>query len=83
MAIEEDSELKLGERQLLQMRVNAQILEHLSKGIYSNPARAVKELVSNAFDADATHVTIRAKPELDIFSISDNGSGMNYIDFKE
>ena len=83
MAIEEDSEFKLGERQLLHMKVSAQILEHLSKGIYSNPARAVKELISNAFDADATHVTIRAKPELDIFSIIDNGIGMNHIDFKD
>lgn len=65
------------------MKVSSQILEHLSKGIYSNPARAVKELISNAFDADATHVTVRAKPELDIFSISDNGNGMNYIDFED
>ena len=76
-------ELRLGEPQLVNMKVSAQILEHLSKGIYSNPARAVKELISNAFDADATHVIIRAKPELDIFSIHDNGTGMNYRDFEE
>jgi hypothetical protein len=36
---------------------------------------------SNSFDADATKVIIRAKPEFDTFSITDDGEGMNYLDF--
>jgi len=76
-------ELKMGEEQRTSMKVGSQIIEHLSKGIYSNPAKAIKELISNSFDADATRVIIRAKPELDYFSIQDNGIGMNYEDFNE
>ncbi|MHC3129885.1 MAG: ATP-binding protein [Candidatus Bathyarchaeota archaeon] len=79
----ENLELKLGEPQTANMKVSAQILEHLSKGIYHNPAGSIKELISNAFDADATEVIIRAQPELDSFSITDNGEGMNFLDFKE
>ena len=81
--MQEKLELKLGESQFVHMKVSAQILEHLSKGIYSNPARSIKELISNAFDADAPHVIIRAKPELDTFSIHDNGIGMDYKDFED
>jgi len=79
----EKLELKLEESQTVHMRVGSQILEHLSKGIYSNPARAIKELINNAFDANATKVIVRAKPEFDTFEISDNGEGMNYEDFNE
>ncbi|TRZ49252.1 MAG: hypothetical protein D4S01_08970 [Dehalococcoidia bacterium] len=80
---EEDLELKIGEPQTVHMKVSAQILEHLSKGIYRNPAGAIKELISNAYDADAREVIVRAKPEIDSFSITDDGEGMNYSDFEE
>ncbi len=63
------------------MKVGSQIIEHLSKGIYTNPSQAIKELISNAYDADARKVIVRAQPELDIVTISDNGEGMNYNDF--
>ena len=63
------------------MRVNSKILKDLSSGIYSNPANAIKELIINSYDADATKVTIRAKPDLDSFTIIDNGIGMNCDDF--
>lgn len=73
--------LNIGNEQLVHMKVAAQIVQHLSKGIYSNPANCIKELINNSFDADATRVTVRAKPEFDTFSISDDGEGMNYKDF--
>ena len=80
---EERIKLKIDETQTVHMKVGAQILEHLSKGIYSNPAKAIKELINNSFDADATKVIVRAKPEFDTFSITDDGEGMNYEDFNE
>ena len=78
----EKLEKDLGVEQVVHMRVAAQIVQHLSKGIYSNPANCIKELINNSFDADATKVIIRAKPEFDTFSITDSGEGMNYLDFE-
>ncbi|MFB0556034.1 MAG: ATP-binding protein [Phycisphaerae bacterium] len=73
--------LRIGQEQVVHMKVAAQIVQHLSKGIYSNPANCIKELINNSFDADATKVTVRARPEFDTFSITDDGEGMNYKDF--
>ncbi len=74
-------QLNIGREQVVHMKVAAQIVQHLSKGIYSNPANCIKELINNSFDADATKVIVRAKPEFDTFSITDDGEGMNYLDF--
>jgi len=60
---EEKLKKDLGVEQVVHMKVAAQIIQHLSKGIYSNPANCIKELINNSFDADATKVIIRAKPE--------------------
>ncbi|MGA2526035.1 MAG: ATP-binding protein [Smithellaceae bacterium] len=78
---EEALKLQIGHEQIVHMKVAAQIIQHLSKGIYSNPANCIKELISNSFDADASEVIVRAKPEFDTFSITDDGDGMNYVDF--
>ncbi len=78
---EEELKLQIGKEQIVHMKVAAQIIQHLSKGIYSNPANCIKELINNSFDADASKVIIRAKPEFDTFSITDDGEGMNYVDF--
>lgn len=78
---DEKLNLRIGKEQVVHMKVAAQIVQHLSKGIYSNPASCIKELINNSFDADATKVTVRAKPEFDTFSITDDGEGMNYKDF--
>lgn len=65
------------------MKVGSQILELLSKGIYSAPENALKEVISNAFDADATKVQIRFLPEEDKLEITDDGEGMDYNDFDQ
>lgn len=77
----ESIQLKIGEEQVVHMKVAAQIVQHLSKGIYSDPASCIKELINNSFDADAVKVIVRAKAEFDTFSITDDGEGMNYEDF--
>jgi hypothetical protein len=63
------------------MKVGSKILQLLSEGIYTSPANSIKELISNAFDADATTVNISFNDEeLVVF---DNGKGMDYKDFDE
>ena len=67
-----------------EIEVNSKILGHISTGIYRTPAGAIKELVSNAFDADATRVAITTNwPSFDIITCRDNGSGMTQEKFKE
>jgi len=76
-------ERNIGEPQKGRMRVGAQILEQISRGVYSTPEMAIKELISNAFDADATEVIIDTKSSSGSILISDNGHGMDYKDFDE
>ena len=65
------------------IKVSSKILGHISRGIYRNPADAIKELVSNAFDADATRVAITTNwPSFDIITCRDNGSGMTLEKFE-
>lgn len=67
-----------------EIKVSSKILGHISAGIYRSPAGAIKELVSNAFDADATRVAITTNwPSFDIITCRDNGTGMTQQKFKE
>ena len=66
------------------IKVSSKILGHISAGIYRSPAGAIKELISNAFDADATRVAITTNwPSFDIITCRDNGCGMTQKDFKK
>ena len=65
------------------IEVSSKIVGHISAGIYRSPAGALKELVSNAFDADATRVAITTNwPSFDIITCRDNGSGMTQETFE-
>ena len=67
-----------------EIQVNSKILGHISAGIYRSPASAIKELVSNAFDADATRVAITTNwPNFDVITCYDNGSGMTQEKFRK
>src|SRR2546421_4055418 len=60
------------------------IIADISSGIYRSPAAALKELVSNAYDADATKVTITTDaPHFRNLVIEDNGVGMSIETFLE
>lgn len=66
------------------IKVNSKIVGHISAGIYRSPAGAIKELVSNAFDADATRVAITTNwPSFDIITCRDNGTGMTQEKFQK
>ena len=68
----------------LTLQVAAQIIQKISSGLYRSPESALKELVSNAFDADATEVRIqfvfskhRGTERLSKVRVRDNGVGMD------
>jgi len=66
------------------IKVTSGILLHIGAGIYSSVAGAIKELVSNAFDADATRVVISTGcPEFESIQVTDNGTGMSVADFRK
>src|ERR1700751_615791 len=66
------------------IRVHEKALGHLSRGLYRSPASALRELVSNAWDANATMVTINTNyPNFYQLSIEDNGNGFNKKDFEQ
>lgn len=59
------------------IRVADITIAQLSRGLYRSTATAFKELVSNAYDADATEVRIDTNyPEFDFISCIDDGTGM-------
>ena len=65
------------------IEVSSKVLGHISTGIYRSPGGAIKELVSNAFDADATRVAITTNwPSFDIITCRDNGSGITRKKFE-
>lgn len=62
--------------------LSAKVFGHLSQGLYRTPAGAIKELISNSFDADAKLVRIHTDfPRFDSFSCEDNGEGVSREEF--
>lgn len=65
------------------INVSAKVISDLSSGIYRSPANALKELISNAFDADADNVVIRTnRPFYKTITYYDDGNGMSPEDFR-
>ena len=59
------------------LRTDQRVLARITDGIYRQPASALRELISNAYDADATRVVIATDaPRFEKISIEDNGHGM-------
>jgi hypothetical protein len=73
-----DARLPAGKKPQKRDIIAAQkIIADISSGLYRSPAAAIKELVSNAYDADATRVEINTDPpSFRTLTISDNGTGM-------
>lgn len=61
--------------------VSSRIIDQLSTGLYETPAACLKELVNNAYDADAVNVTISVRPDADVIIINDDGVGLTRQDF--
>jgi hypothetical protein len=66
------------------IKVHEKALAHLSRGLYRSPASALRELVSNAWDANATEVRIDTNyPNFLLLSVEDNGFGFNQEEFSD
>lgn len=60
------------------LKTNDRIIARVTDGIYREPWSAFRELISNAYDADATRVSIDCDyPFFREIRISDNGNGMD------
>lgn len=60
------------------LKTNDRIIARVTDGIYREPWSAFRELISNAYDADATQVSIDCDyPFFKEIRIADNGNGMN------
>ena len=60
------------------LRTSQRILDRITEGIYREPASALRELISNAYDADAKEVQITTDaPRFSEISVRDNGIGIS------
>ena len=55
----------------------------ISEGTYTSFPQALKEFVSNSYDADATRVDISIDDECNTIRVRDNGIGMTLRDFQD
>ena len=59
------------------LRTDERVLARVTDGIYRQPGSAIRELVSNAYDADAKQVVIKTdRPRFRTLSVEDDGMGM-------
>lgn len=65
------------------MSVDLSVLESLGINLYSNAAAVLSELVANAYDADATLVSVNWKHGNQFVIIDDDGSGMSEREINE
>ena len=65
----------------IDVEVTYQIIGLFSEGLYSSPYKALEELVSNSFDADASHVHVALPADLAdsdaTIAVIDDGTGMD------
>lgn len=67
-----------GDKVQTTLATNQRIIARVTDGIYREPWAAFRELVANAYDADARHVVIETgAPEFDQITVRDDGSGMS------
>lgn len=60
------------------LQTNEQVIARVTDGIYRQPASALRELISNAYDADAQRVVIKTDvPRFERITIEDDGAGMS------
>src|SRR6185369_879197 len=68
-----------GEHHHAKLKTDERVIARVTDGIYRQPASALRELISNAWDADANHVTILTDaPRFSRIYVRDDGAGMSY-----
>lgn len=72
------SKIKGGERQTAKLETDDKVLARVTDGIYRFPGSAIRELISNSYDADAENVYIDTDvPRFNSMTIRDDGNGMS------
>ncbi len=67
-----------GEVSTVTLHTDNRVLARITDGIYRQPGSALRELISNAYDADATKVVIHTDaPRFNQITIRDDGNGMD------
>lgn len=65
----------------ISVELSTRFLEHFSEQLYSSPQKAFEELISNGWDAGASHVDVRIATNLSdpnaTMTVFDNGSSMD------
>ena len=59
------------------LKTDERVIARVTDGIYRQPGSALRELISNAYDADASRVVIKTDaPRFERISVEDDGHGM-------
>lgn len=67
-----------GQSAKTKLETDEKVLARVTDGIYRLPGSAIRELISNAYDADAVNVTINTDvPRFQTITIRDDGNGMS------
>jgi len=67
-----------GKHQSTKLETDDKVLARVTDGIYRLPGSAIRELISNAYDADAENVYVDTDvPRFNSMTIRDDGSGMS------
>ncbi|WP_217494981.1 ATP-binding protein [Marinomonas sp. FW-1] len=70
--------IKKGVRQSTKLETDDKVLARVTDGIYRLPGSALRELISNAYDADAENVYVSTDvPRFNSMTIRDDGNGMS------
>lgn len=73
---------KTGEPASAKLLTDDKVLARVTDGIYRQPGSAIRELISNAYDADAENVIIETDmPRFTTMTIRDDGNGMSIDTF--
>lgn len=64
-------------------KIDLNVLNHLGLGLYSSTPAVLTEIIANAYDAEATEVTITIDKSQHIITIADNGHGMSEDDLQD
>src|SRR3990170_4379266 len=68
----------------VEVDISYDIIRHVSKQLYTNPRKAVEELICNSYDAGATKCYVKSPAdEGDFLAVLDNGTSMDFRGLKD
>ena len=74
-------QMEIKERKELEVTVDKRHILTIGERLYTESIELLRELINNAYDADATSIRVEISPEKIV--VSDNGSGMDLEGLKQ